>query len=399
MKGVGFDYHDILNSMFRRLVRLPERPRESFFLWGPRHTGKSTLLRALYPQARRIDLGKTEEFVRYGERPSLLREEIEEGPRPPVVVIDEIQKVPPLYEEVRRLAEEPGCVFAMSGSSSRALRNGASDRANGGRMAGFDLFGLTSAEIGRAFDLVRMLNHGYLPRHYAAESAVRPLRAYIQSYIKEEVLQPGLTRNLPAFSAFLSKAALSDAELVNYATMARECGVSAPTARDYYQVLVDTRLGRYLPAFTRRPKRRVIGAPKFFFADVGIVNVLAGRGALAPGSELFGRAFENWIFHELTAATHYRERYHDLSYWRLASGIEVDFVIGDLRCAVDARAAARVTSDHLKGLRQLAVDQPTVRRRVVASLEPSPRVTEDGIEVLPWRVFLDRLWSGELWGE
>src|SRR5215471_9242746 len=162
MKGVGFDYHDILNSMFRRLVRLPERPRESFFLWGPRHTGKSTLLRALYPQARRIDLGKTEEFVRYGEKPSLLREEIEEGPRPPVVVIDEIQKVPPLYEEVRRLAEEPGCVFAMSGSSSRALRARASNRTNGGgsggggRMAGFDLFGLTSAEIGKAYDLVRM---------------------------------------------------------------------------------------------------------------------------------------------------------------------------------------------------------------------------------------------------
>ncbi len=399
MQGDGFDYHDILNTMFRRLVRLPERPRESFFLLGPRHTGKSTLLRELYPQARRIDLGRTEEFVRYGEKPTLLREELEGGPQQAVVVIDEIQKIPPLYEEVQRLVENHGCVFAMSGSSSRALQSAASERGNGARVARFDLFGLTSAEIGRPFDLVRMLNHGYLPRHYMADSPARLLRGYIQSYIKDEVLSPGLTRSLPAFSSFLSQAALSDAELVNYATMGRECGVSAPTARDYYRILVDTRLGRYLPAFTRRPKRRVIGAPKFFFADVGIVNVLAGRGALAPGSELFGKAFENWIFHELTAASHYRERYLDLAYWRLASGIEVDFILGDLRCAVEAKGFSRITSDHLKGLRQLAVDQPSVKRRVVACLEPSPRVTEDGIEILPWRVFLDRLWSGELWGE
>ncbi|HTR02236.1 MAG TPA: DUF4143 domain-containing protein [Thermoanaerobaculia bacterium] len=384
--------------MFRRLVRLPERPRESFFLWGPRQTGKSTLLKVLYPQARRIDLGRTEEFVRYGEKPALLREELEETPPEPVVVIDEIQKVPPLFDEVQWLVENRGRVFAMSGSSSRAAHQ-AAPALPAGRVARFDLFGLTSAEIGRAFDLVRMLNHGHLPRHYLVESPARPLRAYLQTYIKEEVLQPGLTRNLPAFSTFLAKAALADTELVNYATLARECGVSAPTTREYYQILVDTRLGRFLPAFTRRPKRRVIGAPKFFFADVGLVNVLAGRGVLTPGSELFGKAFENWIFHELTAASHYRERYHDLAYWRLASGIEVDFVVGDLRCAIEAKAASRITSDHLKGLRQLAVDQPTVRRRIVASLEPSPRVTEDGIEILPWRVFLDRLWSGELWGE
>jgi len=384
--------------MFRRLVRLPERPRESFFLLGPRHTGKSTLLKQVYPQARHIDLARTEEFVRYGERPALLREELEEGTGEPVVVIDEIQKVPPLYDEVQWLVENRGRVFAMSGSSSRALRQGAPAMPTG-RVARFDLFGLTSAEIGRPFDLVRMLNNGYLPRHYLADAPARPLRAYIQSFIKEEVMVPGLARSLPAFSAFLSRAAISDTELVNYATIARECGVSAPTARDYYQILLDTRLGRFLPAFTKRPKRRVIGAPKFYFADVGIVNALARRGAMTPGSELFGKAFENWVFHELTAASHYRERYLDLSYWRLASGIEVDFVIGDLRCAVEAKAVARVTSDHLKGLRQLCVDQPSVRRRVVASLEPSPRSTEDGIEILPWRVFLDRLWSGELWGE
>ena len=384
--------------MFRRLVRLPERPRESFFLWGPRQTGKSTLLKALYPQAIRIDLAKTEEFVRYSERPALLREELEHIPPDPVVVIDEIQKVAPLLEQVRWLVENRGRVFAMSGSSARSVRQSA-PALSPGRVARFDLFGLTSAEIGRPFDLCRMLNHGSLPRHYLADAPARPLRAYVESYLKEEALLSGLTRSLRAFSGFLTAVALTDAELVNYATIARECGVSAPTAREYFQVLVDTLLGRFLPAFTKRPKRRVIGAPKFFLADVGMVNTLTRRGPLAPGSELFGKAFENWIFHELTAASHYRERYMELSYWRLASGIEVDFVIGDMRCAIEAKAVVRVTSDHLKGLRQLVVDQPGVRRRIVASLEPSPRVTEDGIEILPWRVFLDRLWSGEFWGE
>ncbi len=384
--------------MFRRSVRLPERPRESFFLWGPRQTGKTTLLKALYPQAIRIDLGRTEEFVRYSERPALLREELEHSPPDPVVVIDEIQKIPPLLEEVRWLVENRGRVFAMAGSNARPVRQ-STPALPPGRVARFDLFGLTSAEIGRPFDLCRMLNHGYLPRHYLADAPVRPLRAYVESYLKEEAPLSGRTRSMRAFSGFLTAVALTDAELVNYATIARECGVSAPTAREYFQVLVDTRLGRFLPAFTKRPKRRVIGAPKFFLADVGMVNTLARRGALAAGSELFGKAFENWIFHELTAASHYRERYMELSYWRLASGIEVDFVVGDMRCAIEAKAVARVTSDHLKALRQLVVDQPGVRRRVVASLEPSPRVTEDGIEVLPWRVFLDRLWSGEFWGE
>ena len=192
--------------MFRRLIRLPERPRESFFLWGPRQTGKSALLKALYPQAIRVDLAKTEDFVRYSERPALLRDVLENSPPDPVVVIDEIQKVPPLLEEVRWLAENRGRVFAMSGSSARAVRQ-AAPALPPGRVARFDLFGLTSAEIGRPFDLCRMLNHGYLPRHYLADSPARPLRAYVESYLKEEALLSGLTRSLRAFSDFLTAVA------------------------------------------------------------------------------------------------------------------------------------------------------------------------------------------------
>lgn len=381
--------------MFRRYAPLPEKPAASFFLWGARQTGKSTLLHALYPGAFWVDLLQTDRFVRYTERPALLREELEAQPQERLVVIDEVQKVPALLNEVHWLIENRRRVFAMCGSSARKLHRSGTNLL-GGRAERYELFGLTSSEIGREFDLGRMLNHGYLPRHYLASAAGRLLTSYGNDYLKEEVAQEGLTRKLPAFSSFLQAAALSDTGLVNYATIARGCGVSAPTAREYFQILVDTLLGRFLQAYTRRPKRRVIGAPKFFFSDVGFVNALARRGRLEPGSELFGKAFENWVHHEIAAYSEYRERGLELSYWRLASGIEVDFVSQDLALAVEATASRRVTSDHLKGLRELARDQQRVGRRCVVCLEPTPRTTEDRIEVLPWRVFIDSLWAGEL---
>jgi len=381
--------------MFRRDVPLPPRPAVSFFLWGSRQTGKSTLLRTLYPDAIWLDLLKTDEFVRYTQRASLLREELEAQPKEKLVVVDEVQKVPALLDEIHWSIENRGRVFAMSGSSARKVRRSGSNLL-GGRAVRYELHGLTSKEIGPEFDLTRMLNHGYLPRHYLASSPGRLLRAYVDDYLKEEIAQEGLTRRLPAFASFLGVAALSDTKLVNYATISRECGVSAPTVREYFQILLDTLLGRFLPAYTKRPKRRVIGAPKFYFADVGVVNVLAKRGFLEPGSELFGKAFENWVLHELTTYSQYRERFVDFAYWRLASGLEVDFLSADLRLAIEATAAARVTTDRLKGLRELKADQPGIGRRCVVCLEPKPRVTEDGIEILPWRVFCERLWNEEL---
>lgn len=381
--------------MFKRQLALPARPTESFFLWGPRQTGKSTLLKALYPEAVWIDLLKTDEFVRYAERPWLLRDELETEPKGKLVVVDEIQKVPGLLDEIHWLIESRKRVFAMSGSSARKVRR---SHANllGGRAVRHELFGLTSEEIGPSFDLVRALNHGLLPRHYVADAPAGYLRAYVQDYLKEEIAQEGLARSLPAFSTFLSAAALSDGEIVNFSTIARDCGVSSPTVKGYFEILVDTLLGEFLSAYTKRPKRRVIAAPKFYFADVGVVNVLARRGRLEPGSELFGKAFESWVRHELRAYSHYRERFFDLSYWRLASGIEVDFVVDDMRAAFEAKATSRVKSDHLKGLRQLVIDYPKVKRRGIVCLESKPRVTEDGIEVLPWKVFRDRLWGDDL---
>ena len=166
----------------------------------------------------------------------------------------------------------------------------------------------------------------------------------------------------------------------------------------YFGILEDTLLGRWLPAWRRRRKRRLIRAPKFYFFDVGVVNRLARRGPLAPGSELYGRAFENWAFHELSAFRAYRTPSDDLCYWRLAGGTEVDFVLGDMRLAVEAKASARIASHHLRGLRSLADEHPEVGRRIVVCLEPRARRTDDGIDILPAPAFVRRLWQEDLVG-
>ena len=383
--------------MFERSLSLPDSGRESFFLWGPRQTGKSTLLRQRYPEARRIDLLKADEFRRYAVNPELLREEIDaEGSQPGrQIVIDEIQKVPALLDEVHWLIENRGLHFALCGSSARKVRRGAANLL-GGRALRYHLHGLTAREIGNDFDLTRMLNHGYLPRMYEAGRPNRLLDAYIADYLREEIAAESLVRNLSAFAGFLDAAALGDGAMVNCSTIARECGVSSNTVKGYFQILEDTLLGRSLPAWRKRPKRRTIGAPKFYFADVGVVNRLARRGELLPGSVGYGQAFENWVFHELSAFIDYREWDGGLAYWRLAGGTEVDFVLGDMQAAIEAKATARITRDHLKGLRSLVVDHPRIGRRVVACLEPRARRTEDGIDILPAEVFVHRLWEGVL---
>jgi predicted AAA+ superfamily ATPase len=381
--------------MRARALRLPPAGTETFFLWGPRQTGKSTLLRSAYPEARWIDLLRAEEFRRYTQNPEFLRQEIEALRDTPFTVIDEVQKVPALLDEVHWLHENRGLHFALCGSSARKVRRGQANLL-GGRALRYELFGLTSNEMAGDFDLTRMLNHGYLPRILLSDQPDRLLRSYVGDYLKEEISAEGLVRKLPVYSEFLNIASLSDASLTNFSTIARECGVSSQTIRGYFDILVDTLIGTWLPAFRWRPKRRAVASPKFYFADVGVVNHLARRGRLEPGSELYGKAFENFIHHELRAYDSYSGKQAGLSHWRLAGGTEVDFVVGRMQVAVEAKATKLATSDHLKGLRQLAMDHPEVGRRILVSLEVRPRKTPDGIEVLPAADFCRRLWAGDV---
>ncbi len=383
--------------MFKRKLTLPKPDTETFFLWGPRQTGKTTLLKQCFGDARWIDLLKSDEFRRYVSRPELLRQEIEANPMRPSqqIVIDEIQKVPALLDEVHWLIENRDLHFALSGSSARKVKRGAANLL-GGRAIRYELFGLSASELGSEFDLNRMLNFGYLPRIYGAGRPNRLLDSYVADYLREEIAAEGLVRNLPTFSDFLDAAALCDGEIVNFSNIARECGVSSHTTKSHFQILEDTLLGRWLPAYRKRPKRRVIAAPKFYFVDVGVVNRLARRGEVLPGSEAYGKAFENWVFHELTAYTHYREYDGILSYWRLASGIEVDFVLSNMAVAIEAKSSTKVTRNHLKALRSLAVDFPEARSRIVVCREPKPRKTDDGIDILPADLFVQKLWNGEI---
>ena len=394
-----------MKSVFNRALSLPPAGAETFFLWGPRQAGKSTLLRQSYPDARWIDLLKADDFRRYAARPELLRQEIEaertRGGRQARVdqsarqiVIDEIQKVPALLDEVHWLMERRGCSFALCGSSARRVRRGGANLL-GGRAVRYELRGVVARELEDDFDLDRLLNHGCLPRIYRADRLARLLDAYVGDYLKEEIAAEGVVRNIPRFSRFLEAAALCDGEVVNFANIARECGVSGHTARSHFEVLEDTLLGKWLPAYRKRAKRRVVQAPKFYFFDVGVVSRLARRGQVLSDSSDYGKAFENWVFHELAAYLGYREVDAALSYWRLAGGTEVDFIVGDMEVALEAKSSRNVTRDHLKGLRSLVRDHPSVRRRVVVCREPRRRRTSDGIEIVPARDFALGLWEGE----
>jgi len=353
------------------------------------------LLLEAYPDAMRIDLLKSDVFRNFAVQPELLRQRLEAMDRVPYVVIDEVQKVPQLLDEVHWLHEHRGVRFALCGSSTRKVRRG---KANllGGRAVRRVLHGLVSAELGDDFDLDRLLSHGYLPAMYASSRPRRLLDAYVSDYLREEIAAEGATRSLPVFADFLRAAALSETEQINLSAIGRECGTSYQTVRGYFEILVDTLQGRWLPAYRRKPKRRISKAPKFYFSDVGVVNHLVRGGGVERGTEQYGKAFESWVHHELVAFMDYREIYAQLGFWRLSTGSEVDFVVDDMRLAIEAKSSRRVNRDHLKGLRALREDHPEVGRLVVVCLEEEARRTADGIEIMPAGDFARRLWQGEL---
>ncbi len=371
--------------MYKRTIDLPQN-KESFFLWGPRQTGKSSLLATRYPDATHIDLLSTDNFVKYTRQPGLLFEELmanKSQKQIQRVVIDEVQKVPSLLDEVHRLIESKKFTFALCGSSARKLKRGHSNLL-GGRALRFELFGLTAKELGDDFDLIQVLNRGYLPSIYTNDNYQAYLRSYHNDYLREEIADEGLVRNLPAFTRFLEVAALGDSEQTNFATIARDIGLSAPSVKSYFEILEDTLILKMLHPYRARPKRRIELSNKAYFFDVGIVNFLNRRGVIAKGSELFGKAFENWVHHELRCYQSYADPDMQLAYWRLSTGVEVDFIVNQMQIGLEAKATEKVTSDHLKGLRELKVDHPNVKRRIIVCLEKKRRRTEDGIEIVPY---------------
>ena len=384
--------------MYKRIQDLKLSSQETCFLWGPRQTGKSTLLKMLFPQAVRYDLLLSTEYQRILREPNLIREEclaagLDANSQRDPIIIDEIQKLPALLDEVHWLMENKGLRFILCGSSARKLKRGHGNLL-GGRAVRYELHPLVFPEVSD-FSLKKALNCGLIPRHYDSANPGRLIQSYVGDYLKEEIVAEALTRNIPAFSRFLEVAALSNGEVLNYTNIARECGISSPTVKDYFQILEDTLIGRHLPAFRKRRKRRLVVSPKFYFFDLSPVIYLSRRGKVAPGSELFGRAFAHFIWMEIVAHSSYSELFYPITYWRTSSGIEVDFVLGDNEIVIEVKSAEIIGKTHLKGMRRFKEEYST-QRSILVSMDSKPRKTEDQIEILPWQIFLKQLWGGEV---
>lgn len=389
-----------MELLARRLaIDLPEG--QSAFLWGPRQTGKTTLLKQRFPESVRYDLLRTDLFLELSVNPSRLREQLEAEPaarlRHPVI-IDEVQKVPQILDEVHWLIENRKLRFILSGSSARKLKRG---KANllGGRAWRLQLFPLVTPELGDLddLDLLRILNRGMVPNHYFQEQFRRSQKAYVQDYLKEEVFNEGLTRNVPAFSRFFEAMGYSHGELTNFANIARDCGVAAKTVKEYYQILVDTLVGTWVAPFKRRQDRSVIQkAAKFYLFDVGVAGALTDRRITKPRGADFGRALEHFVLMELAAHASYSGLDYPIRFWRTKSGREVDFVLGDGDIAIEVKGSARVDARELRGLEAFAATYAPKTTILVANEQRERRVGE--VCILPVRAFLRALWSGEIVG-
>ncbi len=372
---------------------MDEAKDESLFLWGSRQTGKSTLLKMLFPDARVYDLLKSDVRMALQLRPSQLREECELLDDGELIIIDEVQKVPALLDEVHWLIENKKQRFILSGSSARKLRRSGANLL-GGRALRQTLFPLVSAEI-PDFDLNRALNHGMLPHHYLMENPDMRIQAYIGDYLQQEIAEEAIVRRLDAFTRFLQVAALSNSEIVNYTNIAQDCGVSSKTIKEYFSILEETMLGFFLPSYTKVVKRRVIQSPKFYYFDVAIPNHLLHRVPLQQGTDVYGHALEHLVIQELRAFMSYRHPLKSLSYWHTQDNrYEVDAILGNAEVAIEVKSSKNVSSRDTKGLKAFSEEYPEAKLFLL-SLEERPRKL-NGIEIWPVEQFLKRLWDGNI---
>lgn len=377
--------------MISRIIQLSKELEDSIFLFGARQTGKSTALRQQFPKEIYIDLLDSDVRNRLERRPTLLYEMLKDKGEGTIVIIDEIPEVPKLLNEVHRLITEKNLRFVLCGSSARKLKRKGTNTL-GGRDFPIFFHPLVSAEL-PDFDIDRAVNYGMIPSHYLAKNPERRLAAYIDVYLKQEIKEESLVRNLSAFQRFLEVAAISDGEIINNNNIAQECGVSATTVNSYFDILEDTFIGYRLPAYTKVVQRRLVQAPRFYFFDVGVANYLMHRRRLVRGTTEYGHAFEHLVIQELIAYMHYTHQDEKLSYWRTYAGTEVDVIIGDARIAIEIKSVEEVLPKHLKGLKAFGEEHPECHR-IIVSHDIFPRKIGD-IECIPVKEFLHRLWNHE----
>ncbi|MFN0117657.1 MAG: ATP-binding protein [Elusimicrobiota bacterium] len=379
-----------MRKIIQRKLKLDLPRGKSAFLWGPRKVGKTYWIRQTLKEALVIDLLKTDLFSEYASRPWLLRERYSDHKG--LIVIDEIQKIPSLLDEVHWLIENKGVSFILTGSSARKLKHGHANLL-GGRAWRRTMLPLTYGEV-EGFDLESIMISGLLPPHFLSESPLEDLRSYVADYLKEEIAAEALVQNIPSFAEFLRVAALNSSELLNYTNVAREVGLSQKVVRTYFDILEDTLLGFRIPPWKKSKTRRMILTEKFYLFDVGLANYLIGRQPHI-GTPEFGKSFEHYILMEIKAYQAYRNPELDIHYWRTSTGQEVDFLLGDRQLAIEIKGSHKVHDTDTRSLHALAEDGP-VKKSILVCLEKEPRKLAKDIEVLPWLLFLKKLWNNEL---
>jgi predicted AAA+ superfamily ATPase len=383
--------------MFTRLLPLPDH---SFFLFGPRGTGKTTWLRHVLPDALWFDLLRTQTFLALSRQAETFRQQIEARPKGCWVVVDEVQRLPTLLNEVQALITEHGRAyqFALSGSSARKLKRMDANLL-AGRAINRQFFPLTAAELNYDFDLDHILRFGLLPQIRAeADFAVDSLDAYVTNYIREEIQQEALVRSLDSFVRFLEVASLMNGQIVNVAGIARDAAVARPTVQGYFAALVDTLIGFRLPAWRKRAKVKEVHSPKFYLFDPGVARALAGRLREPLDGGERGFLLETWILHELRAAMAGLGAGGQLHYWRTPSGSEVDFVWtrGDRSVGIEVKAATLWRSEFGAVLRSLIADG---NLHAGYGVYAGAVELQDGpVRVLPLKRFFQELTAGNILG-
>lgn len=378
--------------MFPRTIHLKQSlEHKSLFLFGARQTGKSTLLRTLFPEAKVFDLLAADVFRALSSNPETVRQSL--TPHDTLIVIDEIQKLPSLLDEVHLLIERNKSMrFILTGSSARKLRRSGVNLL-AGRAWTEHLFPLTSREVG-AERIPDLLLYGGLPPVLESKDPSRELKEYVGVYLQEEIRAESLTRSIEAFSRFLTIAGLVNGQQVNYTKVGNDAQVPPRTIREFFSVLEDTLVAYQVKPRMTSKKRKSVSTSKFYFFDIGVAHALQGVHAIFPGTIQYGLAIEHLIANELRAALHYKRRDTPLNYWRSLSQMEVDFVVGD-DVAIEVKASGNVSERDTKGLAALS-EEVTCRRKIIVCLESARRRFSDGTEVLPLADFLEELWQGDV---
>jgi len=382
--------------MFTRRFSTPDR---SFFLFGPRGTGKSTWIGTAVEASARYDLLDVAESIRLAADPGLLARETFHVPAGGWVAIDEIQKVPALLDEVHRLIETRRLRFVLSGSSARKLRRGGTNLL-AGRADMRRLYPLVSAELGSSADIGRMIEYGSLPLAVTGSDPKAFLKSYALAYLQEEIRAEALTRNLGGFARFLEVAARQNAQVTNAAGIARDVGVSRQSVQNWFAILIDTLLGSWLPAWKLKRATKQVAHPKFYLFDSGVVRALSGRLPYPAAPEERGSLLETLVHNELSAYLEYSGLGYPLFFWRTPDGVEVDFLCETASgyTAIEVKAATGWRSAASRGPLRLATELGPKKVRCFGVYLGGREAFYEPCRVLPVADFLRRLWAGEIVG-